>query len=175
MGGLSRPGKSVYLAGAIERAPDGGATWRSRVQAWLTQLGFSVFNPCVEEFEVLDAEEKKHFRHWKTENSEKFQKAIRKILDRDLHHLMHHTALVVCYYDRYAIEGAGTAGELTLAYWAGIPVYLVLGIPRADVPSWILGCATRVFEDFTSLEVALREHCHSGQLPAVVAADGQSL
>jgi hypothetical protein len=175
MGGLSHQKKCVYLAGAIERAPDSGATWRRYVQGILTDLGFTVFNPCFEEFDVLDAEEKKYFRHWKTEDPEKFQKAIRKILERDLHHLMHHTQLVVCYYDRYAMEGAGTAGELTLAYWARIPVYLVLGIPRAEVPSWILGCATRVFEDFRALEEALREQCQSRYVPIEVAGETDCL
>jgi hypothetical protein len=50
----------------------------------------------------------------------------------------------------------GTAGELTLAYRMGIPVYLVLAMPPAAASSWILGCATEVFGDFDALKKHLR-------------------
>ena len=52
---------------------------------------------------------------------------------------------MVCYWDEAAGRGAGTQGELTLAHRAGVPVYLVLGMPVEKVSGWILGCATEVF------------------------------
>jgi hypothetical protein len=59
---------------------------------------------------------------------------------------------VICFFDEAASRGAGTQGELTLAHRAGVPVYLVLGVPIERVSGWILGCATEVFFDFEQLK-----------------------
>ena len=45
-------------------------------------------------------------------------------------------------------RGAGTQGELTFAHRLGIPVYLICGMPVAEISGWLLGCATEVFESF---------------------------
>ena len=35
----------VYLAGAMDRVPDRGATWRENITPFLKDLGLVVFNP----------------------------------------------------------------------------------------------------------------------------------
>jgi len=50
------------------------------------------------------------------------------------------------------MRGGGTHGELTVAYVNKIPVYLVLGVPLQDISGWIIGCATQIFTDFSSLK-----------------------
>ncbi|MCX7716910.1 MAG: hypothetical protein N2111_00705 [Candidatus Sumerlaeaceae bacterium] len=149
--------KHVYLAGAIEFAPDGGRAWRRDMAAFLQdELGLPCYDPCVEEMSPLTPEERAGFRHWKSADRPRFLPVIRRIIDQDLDMLLQRTQFVVCLWDEHARGGAGTAGELTLAYRMGIPVYMVLAMPPASASSWILGCATEVFADFDALKAYLR-------------------
>jgi hypothetical protein len=162
--GLTRPsavppgGKHVYLAGAIEYAPDGGKAWRREIARFLEQeLGMAVFDPCVNEVALLSVEEKHRFREWKRDDRARFLPVIRRIIDNDIGQLLERTRMVICYWDEHVTKGAGTAGELTLAYLHGIPVYLVLGIPADRLSSWAAGCATEVFATFDELRARLAQ------------------
>lgn len=152
-------GKSVYLAGAIEYAPDGGVAWRDAMCAFLAQeLGVECFNPARKERDLLSDEEKANFRKWKTDDFPQFQQVIHRIIEADLAQLLHHTSFIVVLWDKFANMGTGTAGELTMAYHFGIPVYMVLDTPLEDTSSWILGCATKVFATFNELKQFLCEN-----------------
>ncbi len=143
----------VYLAGAIEAAPDDGATWRKDMGAFLrTQLDWDSFDPSQHEQDFLTSEEKTHFRSWKSTDIKRFRPVIKKIIDRDLEQLLSKCQAVICLWDDYVIQGGGTHGELTLAYEHEMPVYLVLGMPVEKVSSWIIGCTTEVFESFDELK-----------------------
>lgn len=144
---------TAYLSGAIEHAPDGGKGWRTTLRDFLTHtLGHRVFDPTTEEFDVLTDEEKRFFREWKVEDTERFVRVVRRILDRDITFLQEQTDYVICYWDQHVMRGGGTHGELTVAYVNKIPVYLVLGVPLQDVSGWIIGCATQIFTDFSALK-----------------------
>ncbi len=146
----------VYLAGAIEHAPDGGRAWREEISRFLAgTLGHRVFNPCVEENHLLSAEEFRQFRRWKETDLPQFRRTMRKLIDTDLDILLHKTDYVVCLWDEHVLNGGGTHGELTVAYHRNIPVYMVSRIPRDNISSWILGCTTELFEDFGQLKVFL--------------------
>ncbi|PKO19536.1 hypothetical protein CVU37_03655 [candidate division BRC1 bacterium HGW-BRC1-1] len=149
--------KHVYLAGAIEYAPDNGRGWRREIGAFLRdELGLAVFDPCVNEVSLLSEEENAHFRHWKQNDRTRFLPVIRRIIDYDIGQLLEHTKFIVCLWDEYVSRGAGTAGEITLAYHHGIPVYLVCAVPPENLSSWAAGCATEVVGDFESLKKILR-------------------
>jgi len=142
----------VYLAGAMEHAPDRGCGWRAEMAAFLREsLGHEVFNPCVEEETFLPREDRKLLGPAKHENLPKFRKLIRKVIDGDLAMLVNEIDYVVCLWDAHVLNGGGTHGELTLAYYHDIPVYLVGRLPRQKISSWILGCTTEYFEDFEPL------------------------
>ena len=143
----------IYLAGAIEAAPDDGATWRKEITEFLdAKLGWDVFDPSQHEQDFLTETEKANFRQWKSTDINKFRPVIKKIIDRDLHQLLQECDAVICLWDDYVIQGGGTHGELTLAYEHNMPVYLVLGMPVEKVSSWIIGCTTQVFEKFDDLQ-----------------------
>ncbi len=143
----------IYLAGAIEAAPDDGATWRKEIGDFLSaELDWDVFDPSQHEQDFLTQLEKDNFRQWKSADINKFRPVIKKIIDRDLHQLLNECQGVICLWDEYVIHGGGTHGELTLAYEHDMPVYLVLGMPLEKVPSWIVGCTTEVFENFQDLQ-----------------------
>jgi hypothetical protein len=149
---------NVYLAGAIEYAPDGGEEWRQKLGDFLiNELGHSLFDPTSEEWDLLTDDEKANFRKWKSSDIERFRPVIHRIINHDLNNLMNHTSYVVCYWDKYVTQGGGTHGEMTIAYLHDIPVYMVLGLPQSEVSSWILGCTTEIFPDFESLKKFLKE------------------
>ena len=82
----------------------------------------------------------------------RFQGTVRKIIDYDLDWIERKCDYIVAFWDEYAGRGAGSQGELTLAYRRGIPVYLVSAVPVSQISGWILGCATEVFRDFDGLK-----------------------
>ncbi len=150
---------TVYLAGAIEYAPDNGCSWRQGMTQFLQkELGHRVFNPCLEENHVLTPEEFRHFREWKTTNLQRFRQTVQKIIHTDLNTLLTEIDYIVCLWDEYVLKGAGTHGELTLAFWHRIPVYMVTQIPIERMSSWIIGCTTELFTDFPQLQSFLLRH-----------------
>ena len=45
-------GMRTYLAGAMDRVPDGGVGWRNRISPILKSIGVTVLNPCDKPVEV---------------------------------------------------------------------------------------------------------------------------
>ncbi|HEY3447023.1 MAG TPA: nucleoside 2-deoxyribosyltransferase [Myxococcales bacterium] len=144
-----------YLAGAIEYSPDLGRAWRQRLAAFLRGLGHDVYDPVEDELKSLTEEERANFRGWKKTDLARYRVALRKIIDFDLDVVEHRSDAVIALWDSYAARGAGTQGELSLAYRRGKPVFLVAAMPVTEISGWILGCATEVFASFEELEARL--------------------
>jgi hypothetical protein len=162
----------VYLAGAIEYAPDRGRTWRANLTPFLRELGHRVYDPALDETKNLDEEEVRDFRGWKATDLPRFQQTVRKIIAYDLDCIEQECGLIICYWDEHAARGAGTQGELTIAHRRGIPVYLVLGTAVESVSGWLLGCSERVFPSFTELKNYLAEREPARTLAAGVSTMG---
>ena len=147
---------TAYLSGAMEYSPDQGRGWRQEVSLLLKErLGHEVFNPNEEINQILSDEEELHFREWKENDEEKFKTIMNRIIDRDLRHLTEKSDYVICKWDEYAIKGGGTHGEITVAYYHKIPVFLLSEMPRNRISSWILGCSENIFFDVESLLLEL--------------------
>ncbi len=148
----------VYLAGAIEYAPDHGRGWRQKISPFLLgELGHQVYDPAEDERKSLTFEEQRNLRRWKTRDLARFQATVRKIIDFDLE-IVARANYIVCSWDEDCARGAGTSAELTLAYQRGIPVYLVTQMPVEKVSGWVLGCSTGIFSSFEELRGFLRRH-----------------
>ncbi len=145
----------AYLSGSIEYAADLGINWRAELTPFLRSLGHEVYDPAADIRKNLSEDEARNFRSWKTADLARFQATVRKIIAWDLDWIERRTDYVVCFFDPAAQRGAGTQGELTFAHRAGIPVYLVLGLPLEQVSGWILGCASQVFQNFAELRAFL--------------------
>ena len=147
---------TAYLSGAMEYSPDQGRGWRQEVSLLLKErLGHEVFNPNEEINQILSKEEELHFREWKENDEEKFKTLMNRIIDRDLRHLTEKSDYVICKWDEYAVKGGGTHGEITVAYYHKIPVFLLSEMPRNRISSWILGCSENIFFDVESLLLEL--------------------
>jgi len=161
----------AYLSGSIEYSPDFGKSWRAEITPFLRSLGHDVYDPAADEKKNLSDDEVRDFRRWKTADLARFQRTVRKIIAWDLDWIEKRADYVVCYWDEPATRGAGTHGELTCAHRAGVPAYVVLGMPQERVSGWILGCADEVFNDFGELRAYLGTRYGA----AVAAADSPSL
>ncbi len=136
----------TYLAGAIEYAPDRGKKWRHDLIPFITQeLGHEVFDPSVNEWELLTPEEKEFFRSWKVDNPDRYLRTVKKIIGKDLQVIAEETDYLICFWDEYCTKGAGTAGEVTLAFHLNIPVYMIADMPIRKISGWALGCAAEIF------------------------------
>lgn len=141
----------IYLCGAIEYSPDHGKAWRAEVTRFLHELGHEVYDPALDEKKDLTEQEVREFRGWKATDLPRFQQTVRKIIQYDLDWVEEKCDAIVAYWDEHAGRGAGTQGELTVAYRRGLPVYLVTKLPVEQVSGWVLGCASGVFASFDEL------------------------
>ncbi len=155
-GNTRRKPLRIYLAGAIEAAPDGGRGWREKIKPVLIErFKVNYYDPADSAHNVLTTEEKKYFRTWRRSEPEAFRRAITKIIANDLKRILFKTDLILCHWDEYVKEGGGTQGELTVARLFDIPVILWTSIPRERVSSWILGCSTWICESVEEVEKVL--------------------
>jgi hypothetical protein len=144
----------VYLSGGMEYAADEGRDWRGRLQEWLErEMGCTVFNPNRESERFLRTYIPGiDFRKLKETDLIRFQQTVAQLVDLDCKEIAERSDYVLCYWDDSAMRGAGTKGELTMARYFGKPVYVVTSMARGDIPGWILGCTTEVFESFEELK-----------------------
>jgi nucleoside 2-deoxyribosyltransferase len=137
--------KKVYLAGAIEYAPNEGQAWREELTPILEKLGYEVINPYMVERVYEGKEVTKDnldlYRRWVRE----------KVIVPDLEKI-DGCSFVVVHWDKHAHSSGGTNGELMYSAVSGVPVYLIEGEPREKISGWILGCTTEVFKTFLELE-----------------------
>jgi len=148
----------AYLAGAIEHAPDHGKAWRDEMADFIRQeFGHTCYNPLVEEHKYLTPEESRDFRGYKSTNPERFRQIVRKLIRGDLAALKTEIDYVICNWDKYAVRGGGTYGEVTYAYSRHIPVYMVTESDESEISGWILGCTTKIFHSFADLRDFLQK------------------
>ncbi len=140
----------VYLAGAIEYAPDHGKGWRRDITPFLRDLGHEVYDPAEDEKKSLSRDEQENLRAWKHTDLERFRSTVRKIVEFDLDKIVKSDYLI-CHFDENGLKGGGTSGELTFAFRNRIPVFMVTPIPPTEVSGWVLACCTRIFSNFNEL------------------------
>jgi hypothetical protein len=146
----------AYLCGPIEFAEGGGKLWRRKLTPFLQDdLGHRVYDPAGDEKKNLTQDEIANFRRWKMTDLDRFRRVIRKIIAFDLELIERKADYMICYWDSEAVQGGGTAAELTAAHRKGIPVYLVASVPVEEISGWALGCSDQVFSSIESLKAFL--------------------
>lgn len=149
----------AYLSGGMEYAENYGADWRKEMGSWLKkELRHEPFNPVVASEKFLtSAYPDVDFRRSKVDDLKTHLKIAKEIVELDSKEIVLHSDYLICYYDESAQRGAGTKGELTVAQIFGKLVYLVKGMELESVPSWVLGCADHIFNDFEDLKSFLKK------------------
>lgn len=122
---------SVYLAGAIEGAINGGQGWRDEITPLLEQLGFTVYNPLKDTANLFV-----EVAELKQQNKMEEVASLKWIRDRDLV-LVDQSDVIICYLDMDE-KPVGTFEEIFRANEDKKPVLLWIKQPLNSLSSWIL-------------------------------------
>lgn len=135
----------AYLSGGMEKAGEYGKVWREKATPYINSLGYSVWNPYIEERKLGVSLLK--LNHLKQTDKVGYKKMCEQIVNHDLEHLQDCSA-IICRIDESVLKGAGTYGELTVARLLNIPVYAWIDLPNGiqDLPAWCFGCLTDYVE-----------------------------
>jgi hypothetical protein len=143
----------VYLSGAMEQAVNEGAQWRSEITEWLnTELGHNVIDPVISSQLLVDEYKAQDYRSWKFSDPKRFVDFIRKAINLDIDNVINKCDYIICLWDYNVMKGGGTHGEVTMAYYKNVPVYLVNQVSMEDLSGWIMSCSTEIFNTFDKLK-----------------------
>ncbi|MDP6877687.1 MAG: hypothetical protein QGI18_03745 [Candidatus Marinimicrobia bacterium] len=146
----------AYLSGAMEYADDEGEGWRKNITEWLTSnLDHSVINPVEESRLIISNTDSHDYRNWKETDLVRYKNFINKFVMRDIEAVTREANYIICLWNEEVFKGAGTHGEVTLAFEHSIPVYVVNQVPLTDLSGWIIACSTEIFENFEELKLFL--------------------
>ena len=141
----------AYLSGGMENAIDEGKDWRRMMRSWLKEnLNHDVFDPVIESQKIIMKNDAKDFRTLKKSDPEKFRGIFRKLIHQDLKTIIENADYLIVLWDHSVINGGGTHGEVTMAYWEKKPIFLVNKLP--DLSAWISSCSSKTYDSFGSLK-----------------------
>jgi nucleoside 2-deoxyribosyltransferase len=138
---MNRLNKSrVYLAGAMDRVPDRGMTWRAAITPFFEEMGVEVFNPISKPTNIGMEDQDSHLIKTKLKRQERYDelthmmKTIRAV---DLR-LVDISDFLVVNLD-ITVHPCGTLEEI---FWANrqkkpIIVHMVQG--KKETPDWLFG------------------------------------
>lgn len=157
---MKRKRATVYLSGGMQFAAGNGADWRRTFGEWVrSDLGHTVLDPVQASMHLKQSMRRSgHSLGGRRRVGGSWPIFFRRVVDQDVRLVARRSDYVVCLWNLSARKGAGTQGELTVARWLRIPVYLVSRTPRERLPGWVQGCITEHFHTFEQLKFYLRDH-----------------
>ena len=131
-------GMRTYLAGAMDRVPDGGLAWRKRTTPLLLNLGVRVLNPCDKPIEVgiEDTESRVLIDSYKkTGQFDRIRKEYGVIRTLDLR-CIDISDFVIASIDTN-VHACGTYEEITIANSQKKPVLIWCQQGKEHAPNWL--------------------------------------
>jgi nucleoside 2-deoxyribosyltransferase len=130
----------VYLAGAMDRVADRGASWREDITPFLSSLGVRVFNPLIKPTKV--GLEDYHVGLMKKQLKENHQydelsKVMKTIRSTDLR-LVDISDFIIVNLD-INIHACGTYEEVSLANRSKKPILFHVEQGKQNTPDWLFG------------------------------------
>jgi len=130
----------VYLAGAMDRVIDRGASWREDITPFLNSLGIKVFNPLIKPTTV--GLEDYHVGLMKKQLKENHQydelsKMMKSIRSTDLR-LVDISDFIIVNLD-INIHACGTYEEISLANRSKKPILFHIEQGKQNTPDWLFG------------------------------------
>ena len=95
------------------------------------------------------------YRNWKKTDLPRYKDFMNKFVLRDIDAVTKEANYIICLWNEEVFKGAGTHGEVTLAFEHKIPVYVVNQVPLRDLSGWIIACSTEIFKNFEELKLFL--------------------
>jgi hypothetical protein len=145
----------VYLAGAMDRVPDGGKTWRENITPVLLKMGLTVFNPLIKPSEIGREDEntvmlKKRLKQEK--RYDELSKVMKTIRNVDLR-LVDISDFLIVNLD-LDIHPCGTYEEIFLANREKKPILINVAQGKQNAPDWLFGTIPHqmIFDSWLDLQ-----------------------
>ena len=148
-------GSRCYLAGAMDRVPDGGHGWRDNISEFLSELGVIPMNPCKKPILYGREDEKNRSyinRLKKAGRYDEVAEFVKEFRCIDLR-MVDVSDFVILNVDT-AIHMCGSYEELTLANRQKKPVLIHVEQGKEECPNWIFGMIPHehIFSSWVSLQ-----------------------
>lgn len=155
----------TYLAGAMDRVQDRGATWRESITPFLDSLGIVVFNPIIKPTNIGLEDEDTHAVKTKLKSQRRYDElsSMMKIIRSVDLRLVDISDFVIVNLD-LDVHPCGTLEEI---FWANrqkkpIVIHMVQG--KEHAPDWLFGTVPHqmIFSNWDELKNYL-SHIHTSE------------
>lgn len=150
---------TIYLSGGMEKAVELGGAWRSALSERLVKMGFIPFD-ITELDRAYGLTMSDPLLSEEAQNELPLKAIMRKhFIEADLDLIRNDTDAVVLLYDESVRRGAGSHSEAQCAYEHDIPLFVVNTYDKVigEVPKWLIGLSTKVFNHFDELDSYLAD------------------
>ena len=130
----------VYLAGAIDRVPDRGTTWRSEITPFLDDLGLTIFNPITKPTDVGLEDQDSHAIKAKLKSQKRYDElsSMMKVIRSVDLRLVDISDFMIVNLD-LEIHPCGTLEEIFWANRQKKPILIRMVQGKENTPDWLFG------------------------------------
>lgn len=144
----------AYMAGSMDRVPDGGVTWRQNLTPFLKSKRIIPLDPCNKPIDIglEDESERVIINKFKAEGNYE-EVANRKIIRAVDLHLVDHSDFIIVYLD-LTVHPCGSYEELFWANRMKRPILVVMEQGKQNAPTWLFWCLPHqhIFSSFDELK-----------------------
>jgi nucleoside 2-deoxyribosyltransferase len=130
----------VYLAGAMDRVADRGATWRDNITPFLNEMGIVVFNPIIKPTDIGLEDQDSHTIKTKLKQQHRYDELssmMKTIRSVDLR-LVDISDFLIVNLD-LNVHPCGTLEEIFLANRQKKPIIIHMVQGKDQTPDWLFG------------------------------------
>lgn len=130
----------VYLAGAMDRVADRGATWRDNITPFLNEIGIVVFNPIIKPTDIGLEDQDSHTIKTKLKQQHRYDELssmMKTIRSVDLR-LVDISDFLIVNLD-LNVHPCGTLEEIFLANRQKKPIIIHMVQGKDQTPDWLFG------------------------------------
>lgn len=130
----------VYLAGAMDRVPDRGTTWRDNITPFLQKLGITVFNPIKKPTDIGLEDNESHAIKTKLKSQHRYDELssmMKTIRGVDLR-LVDISDFLIVNLD-LDVHPCGTYEEIFEANRSKKPILIHVEQGKEQAPDWLFG------------------------------------
>lgn len=130
----------VYLAGAMDRVPDRGATWRDSITPFLEEMGVIVFNPITKPTSIGMEDQDSHLIKTKLKQQERYDELSEtmKVIRRVDLRLVDISDFLIVNLD-LETHPCGTYEEIFTANRGKRPILVHVEQGKQNAPDWLFG------------------------------------
>jgi len=135
----------VYLSGGMDYKKGLGNVWRENITKRLSEIGYMVFDPVVEERGDAEAQAFGWKEKKLSPDLTEYRDMVRKKMFMKDTRGIQLSQLVILLYDESVQRGAGSLAEAWEAFREGRPLYVITSFKREEIPGWLIGESTEIF------------------------------